>query len=97
MSTAPSAPLATWIKSALGVIRREKLGLTHMADRQGLSQSESSDLRRRSSDRQHDRDDSVAEGRNESVEPRVQRVSAFRMAAAKCFDCRFELDQGARR
>ena len=44
-----------------------------------------------------DRMDSVAEGRNESLEPLVQRPSAFRMAGADTFDGGLELDQGHHR
>jgi len=41
-----------------------------------------------------DRMDSVAEGRNESIEPLVQRVSAFRMRGVNSFDGGFDLDEG---
>jgi hypothetical protein len=40
-----------------------------------------------------DRMDSVAEGCNESVKPRLQRFSAFRIAAANSVDDGFELDE----
>jgi hypothetical protein len=40
-----------------------------------------------------DRMDSVAEGCNESVEPRLQPFSAFRIAAANYVDDGFELDE----
>jgi hypothetical protein len=40
-----------------------------------------------------DRMDSVAEGCNESVEPRLQRFSAFRIAATNSFDGGLELDE----
>jgi hypothetical protein len=40
-----------------------------------------------------DRMDSVAEGRNESVEPCLQRFSPFRMTAANLFDDGFEFDE----
>ena len=41
-----------------------------------------------------DRMDSVAEGCNESVEPRLQCFSAFRIAATNSFDGGLELDEG---
>jgi hypothetical protein len=41
--------------------------------------------------------DSVPEGFNESIEPRLQRVSPFRIALANSFDDGFDLDQGGRR
>ena len=41
--------------------------------------------------------DSVPEGFNESIEPRLQRVSPFRIVMANSFDDGFDLDQGGRR
>jgi len=40
-----------------------------------------------------DRMNSVAEGRNQSIEPLVQRVSSFRMPGASSFDGGFDLDE----
>ena len=41
-----------------------------------------------------DRVDSVAEGLNQAIEPRVQRISARRMAAANSLDGGFDLGEG---
>src|SRR5271166_3009177 len=41
-----------------------------------------------------DRMDSVAEGLNQAIEPRVQRISARCVASANSLDGGFDLDQG---